>query len=255
MRIVYLGNNWVGWQILSWLKGQGEEIVGLVLHPAHKQKCAQEMKEIADLPESCVFDGSQLREYETFQAIQSLRPDIALSVLFGYLLKPSFLNLFPEGCINLHPAYLPYNRGAYPNVWSIIEDTPSGVTLHYIDEGVDTGDIIAQHEVTVEPVDTGKTLYHKLEQTSIALFQEMWPLIKAGTAPRSRQPDESGTYHRTKDVERIDAIDLDQTYVARDLVNTLRARTFPPYTGAYFEEDGKRVYMHLQLFYEEEEEE
>ena len=156
--------------------------------------------------------------------------------------------------VNLHPAYLPYNRGQYPNVWSIIEGTPAGVTLHYIDEGIDTGGIIARREVPVEPVDTGESLYRKLEATALELFRETWPLIKAGRAQCLPQDKQAGTYHRTRDIEAIDAIDQERDYKAGDLLNLLRARTFPPYKGAYFTADGKRVYLRLQLEYGQEDE-
>ena len=252
MKILYLANNWLGWQILKWLTEQGEEIVGLVIHPPHKQKYVHEMLEVTDLPPDRIFYGSQLGDSDVVEAIRKLMPDIGISILFDYILKPEFLDIFPRGVINLHPALLPYNRGQYPNVWSIVEGTPAGVTLHYIDEGIDTGDIIAQQEVPVEPIDTGETLYRKLERASLSLFQKTWPLIKAGRAPRIPQNKEVGTYHRTRDVESIDKIQLDQEYKARDLINILRARTFPPYKGAYFEVDGKRVYMYLRLEYGEE---
>jgi len=252
MRVLYLGNNWVGWQVLKWLKEQGEEIVGVVIHPTNKQKYASEILKVAALPSARIFDGSRLHRPEVMGAVRKLKPDIGLSVLFNYLLKPEFLSIFARGVVNLHPSYLPYNRGQYPNVWSIIEGTPSGSTMHYIEEGIDTGDIIARKEVQVEPVDTGETLYRKLEQTSLELFQETWPLLRRGKVPRTPQSGEGGTYHRTPDVDTVDKIDLDGTYLARDLINVLRARTFPPYTGAYFIADGKRVYMRLQLEYGEE---
>lgn len=249
MKIFYLGNNWVGWQVLKWLKEQGEDIIGLAIHPLHRQKYVNEILQVGELSSGNIFDGSQLRKSEVIEAIRELAPDIGLSVLFDYILKPEFLSIFPKGVVNLHPSYLPYNRGQYPNVWSIIEGTPSGVTLHYIDEEIDTGNIIAQKEAPVEPVDTGETLYRKLEQVSVELFRETWPLIKTGKAPCIPQRGGTGTYHRTQDVEAVDEIDLDQAYIARDLINILRARTFPPYTGAYFTLDGKRVYMRLQLEY------
>ena len=251
MRILYLGNNWLGWQILKWLKEQGEEIAGLAIHLPRKQKYASGIRQVANLPSDKIFDGAKLNDPELIESIKSLAPDIGLSVLFDYILKPEFLSIFPQGVVNLHPAYLPYNRGQYPNVWSIIEGTPSGVTLHYMDEGIDTGAIIAQKKVPVEMVDTGETLYRKLEQASLALFSESWPLVRAGKAPRTPQRGETGTYHRTDDVEAIDEIDLNRAYVARDLINVLRARTFPPYKGAYFTANGKRVYMRLGLEYGE----
>ena len=253
MRVLYLGNNWVGWQVLKWLKEQGEEIVGVVIHPPSKQKYASEILEASALPSSRIFDGSRLHRPEVIEAVRKLKPDIGLSVLFNYILEPEFLSIFARGVVNLHPSYLPYNRGQYPNVWSIIEGTPSGSTMHYIDEGIDTGDIIAQREVQVEPVDTGETLYKKLEQTSLELFQETWPLLRSGKVPCTPQSGGAGTYHRTQDVGTVDKIDLDGTYLARDLINVLRARTFPPYTGAYFIADGKRVYMRLHLEYDKEE--
>jgi len=252
VRIVYLGNNWVGWQILRWLKEQNEEIVGLVIHPPSKQKYTKEILQVADLPSERVFDGSQLHNPELLAAIRKLAPDIGLSVLFDYILRREFLDIFPRGVINLHPALLPYNRGQYPNVWSIVEGTPAGVTLHYIDEGIDTGDIIAQKEVPVEPIDTGETLYRKLEKACVDLFKETWPLIRSGQAPRVPQRKGEGTYHRTSDVDKIDRIDLNRTYTARELIDIIRARTFPPYPGAYFEHQGRKIYLRLQLLYEDQ---
>lgn len=252
MRIIYFGNNWLGYEILKLLKEQGEEIVGLVIHGPQKRRYVSEIVQVADLDPSRILDGGQLDKPEVIEAIREWAPDIGLSVLFDYILKREILSIFPQGVVNLHPAYLPYNRGQYPNVWSIIEGTLSGVTLHYIDEGIDTGEIIAQKEVAVEPVDTGETLYRKLEHASVDLFTEIWPQIRAGKAPRRSQKGEAGTYHRTRDAEAIDEIDLDRAYTARDLINILRARTFPPYKGAYFIVKGKRVYISLALEYGEE---
>jgi methionyl-tRNA formyltransferase len=251
MRILFLGNNWVGWQLVRWLREQRENIVGLVVHPAHQQKHREEIIASAGVEADAIFDGARLQEPETLSAIQRLEPDIAVSVFFGYILRPSLLRLPPAGCINLHPSLLPYNRGAHPNVWSIIEGTPAGVTLHYIDAGVDTGDIIAQRQVEIEPVDTAETLYHRLEQACIHVFSSAWPLVRAGKAPRIKQPSCAGTCHRARDVERIDEIDPEASYKAKDLIDLLRARTFPPHSGAYFRSGGRKVYLRLQLAYED----
>lgn len=252
MRILYLGNNWVGWQILQWLKERNEQIVGLVVHPLHKRKYGDDIIRCSQVSHKHIFDGSQLSQPDVLRAIETLKPDIGLSVFFGYILVPEFLDLFPFGVVNLHPAYLPYNKGAYPNVWSIVDRTPAGVTLHYVDAGIDTGDIIAQRQVPIEPVDTGETLYRKLEIACVELFMDTWPLISAGQAPRIQQRPDEGTFHRTRDVQKIDCIELDQKYTARELIDIIRARTFPPYPGAYFIHDGRKVYLRLQLLYEEE---
>ncbi len=252
MRILYMGNNWLGWQILRWLKEQNEDIVGLVIHPPSKQRFVAEILDEADLSTNRIFETTRLGSEDLIEKIRALRPDLGLSVLLDTILKPSFFSLFPEGVVNIHPAYLPFNRGQHPNVWSIIEGTPAGTTIHYIDEGVDRGDIIAQREVGVEPIDTGESLYRKLEKASMELFVATWPSIRAGKAPRVPQPKEGGTDHRTGDVDTVDEIDLDGTYQARELIDILRARTFPPYRGANFVSGGRRVYVRIQLEYGDE---
>ena len=252
MKILFMGNNWLGWQVLSWLRDAGEEIAGLVLHPDHRQKYGREIRESVSLPPGRIFDGSRLRERATLEAIEVLKPEIGVSALFGYIVPPDLLDLIPSGCLNIHPAFLPYNRGAYPDVWSIIDGTPAGVTLHYMDSGLDTGDIVARREVAKEPIDTGARLYRKLERESLSLFTETWPLVRSGRVERTPQRIDDGTFHRLRDVEGVDEIDLDRSYEARELIDLIRARTFPPFKGAYFRHGNRKVYLRLQLSYEED---
>jgi methionyl-tRNA formyltransferase len=247
MRIFCLCNNWLGWQALKWLRQQGDEIVGLAVHPEARGKFGNEIRlEVANT--SClVVDGSRLKEPAALGQVRNLQPDIAVSVLFAYVLSPDFIGLFPRGCINLHPALLPHNRGRFPNIWSIVTKTPAGVTLHYIDQGIDTGDVIAQREVEVKITDTGASLYRRLEAEGLELFKATWPSIRAGTCSRNPQPAEAGSYHRARDVETIDEIDLQKSYHAEDLLNVIRARTFPPFRGAYFMHQGRRIYLRIEL--------
>jgi len=252
MRILFLGNNGLGWKILQWLCEQDEEIVGLVIHPPHKQRFGDEIITGSGLKRDRIFDGSQLQDTEVIDTIRALEPDIGVSALFGFILTENLLNIFPEGCVNIHPALLPYNRGANPNIWSIIEGTPAGVTIHFMDKGIDTGDIISQVEVPVEAVDTGESLYRKLMESSFSLFVEAWPAICCKQTNTISQKHETGTHHYLKDVKTIDEIDLNRSYKARDLINILRARTFPPYPGAHFYDGQRKVYLRLQLFYEDQ---
>ena len=254
MRLLFFGNNYSGWQALSWLVTQDVEVVGVVIHPPERARFRVEILGAADLPPERVFDGSQLGDPAVRAALAELRADAALSVYFGYLVPPEVLHLFPRGAINLHPALLPYNRGANPNVWSLIDKTPAGVTLHYLDAGVDTGDIIAQEPVPIAPTDTGETLYHKLEQAGLDLLRRVWPLFEQGRAPRAPQPAGGGS-HRLRDLDRLDEIDPDATVRAGDLLDLLRARTFPPYRGAYVRAGGEKIYLRLQLLTEKDFEE
>jgi methionyl-tRNA formyltransferase len=95
-------------------------------------------------------------------------------------------------------------------------------------------------------------LYRRLEHAAVDLFTETWPLVREGKAPRQTQVRNSGTCHRSRDVERIDEIDLTATYKAKDLINLLRARTFPPYRGAYYRSGDRKIFLRLELAYAEE---
>lgn len=250
MRVACFVNNWLGWQCLETIQRNGDEVVALVIHPAMKRKFGMQILQAAGLDPRQIFDARRLRDRATLASLEKRGADIGVSVLFDYILRPACIDLFPNGMINLHPSYLPYNRGQYPNVWSLVEGTPAGVTLHQIDEGLDTGDIVAQHEVPVAATDTGKTLYEKLEQAGLDLFRDQWVKISQGTATQQPQAG-TATIHRTRDVDTIDRIDLDQRYTARELIDVIRARTFPPHRGAYFEVDGRRIYLRLELYEEE----
>jgi methionyl-tRNA formyltransferase len=249
MRTILFVNNRVGSALSRWLGERGDEVVGAVVHPPERAKHRDEILEaLAGVP---LFDAGTLREAATVEALAALEPEIGASIYFGYILKPDVIDLFPRGVVNLHPALLPWNRGANPNVWSIVEGTPAGVTLHYIDARIDTGDIIAQSEVAVSSTDTGASLYRKLEDEGVALFQRTWPELLEGTAERRAQPD-GGSFHRARELADLDAIDLDAPTTARELIDVLRARTFPPYPGAWFVRDGRKVYVSVTLEAEDE---
>jgi methionyl-tRNA formyltransferase len=130
------------------------------------------------------------------------RFDFLVSYGYRHILKKDVLSLFPNSAINLHISYLPWNRGADPNFWSFVENTPKGVTIHLLDEGVDTGEILAQREVTFSGSETLKSSYEILQREIQSLFREKWQSIKAGSCVRSRQ-DGKGSVHRKKDMEKV----------------------------------------------------
>ncbi len=250
MRVFVFANNLIGWRVIEEV-AKTDEIVGVAVHPRARSKYRDEIVEASGVGADRVVDGSTLRTEATRDFVRELAPEVGVSALFGYVVPQEILDLLPAGCVNLHPAYLPYNRGAYPNVWGIVEGTGAGVTLHYMDATVDTGDIIARREVAIEPIDTGESLYARLERESVVLFRDEWPSIRTGRARRTRQEPGDGTAHRVRDVTTIDEIDLDKTYTARELIDVLRARTFGSFPGAYFVHDGRKVFMTLQLRYED----
>lgn len=134
----------------------------------------------------------------TANTLKEYGPDWIVSYGYRHIIKKEILDLCPDRFINLHIAYLPWNRGADPNLWSWIEETPKGVTIHYIDAGVDTGDIITQKEVGFTGSETLASSYAKLQEEAETLFREAWPTIRAGKSERRKQIG-AGTYHCVAD--------------------------------------------------------
>lgn len=128
--------------------------------------------------------------------------DLAISFGYRHLIRDAALEAWRDRLINLHVSLLPWNRGADPNFWAAHDGTPGGVSIHYIDEGIDTGDLIAQREVPFEAGDTLATSYARLQAQMLDLFAQTWPAIRAGTAPRHRQAG-AGTHHRARDKDAL----------------------------------------------------
>jgi methionyl-tRNA formyltransferase len=199
----------------------------------------------------CEYDGvfvhSLLTTEEQLSIIKDVQPDYVVSCGYRHIVPEPILDVPNEGCLNLHPAYLPYNRGANPNVWSIIEGTPAGVTLHYMDSGLDTGDVIARREVETGFSDTGKDLYERLEDAQVELFQEVWPDVIEDEISVTNQDKDAGTYHRTRDFEELCELDPNEEVQVKDFLDKLRALTFPPYDNAEIEVDGETYYVEIDI--------
>lgn len=125
-------------------------------------------------------------------------PDFIVSHGYRQIVTRDVLALVPNRAINLHISYLPWNRGADPNLWSFIDGTPKGVTIHYMDEGLDTGDIIAQRQVRFASDATLASAYAELQRALLDLFVDQWPIIRDGRCSRRRQPA-GGSAHRLAD--------------------------------------------------------
>lgn len=194
-----------------------------------------------------VFVHSLLTTREQLSVIEKVQPDYVMSCGYRYIVPDEILQIPNEGCLNLHPSYLPYNRGANPNVWSIVDDTPAGVTLHYMDQEIDTGDIIARRKVEKKFSDTGKDLYERLEDAQVELFKEVWPDVIMGETSTMEQDEDAGTYHRTDDFEELCELDPDEEIEVKEFIDILRALTFPPYDNAEIEVDGETYYVEIDI--------
>jgi methionyl-tRNA formyltransferase len=150
-------------------------------------------------------------------------------------------------CINVHPGLNPYNRGWFPQVFSIINGLPSGITIHEIDEKLDHGPIIAQCEYAIQPWDTSGSAYAKIMELERKLVLEHFVSIREGTY-RAVPPKDEGNINLKKDFDRLRKIDLEQRGTFREFINRLRALTHDDFRNAYFvEPSGKKVFVRIVL--------
>jgi len=146
------------------------------------------------------------QENVTPEAIATHHPGFLISYNYRFLIKEDVISLLPTRIINLHISYLPWNRGAHPNLWSFLDETPKGVTIHLIDAGLDTGDILVQKEIAIdETKETLKSSYDMLHDAIRELFINHWNLIKNAKVTPLPQPA-GGSKHLVKDFESIKGI-------------------------------------------------
>lgn len=172
--VLLLSNNNNSYILYQWLKDQGERTY---------------------------FYSGRLTEAQ----ILFLSPKLVISYNYSYLIPKSIIRLVKGKIVNLHISYLPWNKGSDPNFWSFIDDTPKGVTIHQLSEGLDQGDILLQKELFFnEKEETFHSTYELLNREIVAMFTEHFQEIKSQTLIPYTQQGE-GSYHKRK--ELIDFMD------------------------------------------------
>lgn len=136
-------------------------------------------------------------------SLEKIKPDLIISYGYRYLIKPEIIYNYFNKIINLHIALLPWNKGADPNIWSFLENTPKGVSIHLIDEEIDTGDILLQKKVFFnEDDETLSSTYNKLHVEIQKLFKENYEdIINLKILPIKQIG--RGSVHYAKDFKKI----------------------------------------------------
>jgi methionyl-tRNA formyltransferase len=190
MRVVTIMGGYTGALCLQELVDQGDEVVGVVTSPGDPRPGRPpeaSVKLTADRNLLPVYQPprERINTPEFVAVLRRLQPDLIVSMHYGVIFGPDILRIPPLGCVNEHPSRMPAGRGMTPSFWHmLIGDTHNWITLHYLDEGIDTGPIISQGCVEITPEDTGTTSARKLSEVGHRIFREALPSIRNGTAPR-----------------------------------------------------------------------
>ena len=251
MRIVFIGTGEIGVPSLrALLDATGHEVVGAVTQPDKPAGRSQVIQPSpikaaqagCDLP---ILQPRKIRADAAIADLRTLAPEVIMVMAYGQILPKSVLEIPSVACLNLHASLLPRHRGAAPIQAAIAAgDEETGITVMYMDEGLDTGDVLAQSPLRILPNETGGSLHDRLAEVAPAALLAALAQLSDGTAPRLPQENDLATY-ATK-LERADGR-IDWTRDAGSIERRIRA--FDPWPGTFAKlVDGAGKTRHLKLF-------
>lgn len=217
-------------------------VLGVVTQPDKPKGRSKEVtfspvKELAVKHELPVYQPVKAKEAEFLEQLKVLSPDVIVVAAFGQILPKALLEIPKYGCINVHASLLPKYRGAAPIQYSVIDgEKETGITIMYMDVGIDTGDIILQDTVPISPEETGGSLFDKMAVQGAASIIKALRQMEAGEVTRTPQDNEKATYVKmiSKEMGK-----LDFTKSAQQLERLIRGLN--PWPSAYTFLDGKSL--------------
>lgn len=244
MRVVFMGTPDFAVPVLDALLSS-EEVVGVFTQPDRpagrgKKLTPPPVKRRAEEAGVPVYQPERMREEGAMDELETLRPELIVVVAYGQILPKRVLDLPKHGCINVHASLLPALRGAAPINYAILEGHErAGVTTMYMDEGLDTGDMLVKRDMAIPPRMTAGELHDALMPLGVEALLETIERIKDGTLVRTPQDDDASTYApmMNRAMAQID-------FRAPAEVIDRKVRGLYPWPMAWAERDGVRVKIH-----------
>ena len=233
MRVLFIGTGEIGVPVLRWLAESREhQLVGIVTQP---DKPVGREQRIEAPPIKAAIGANNLpvlqpkRIKNAVEEIRALNPDLIVVMAYGQILPRDVLEIPRIACLNLHASLLPRHRGAAPIQAAIAAgDRETGISVMYMDEGLDTGDVLLQKPIEIGSNETGGSLHDRLAQIAPAALSDALPQLASGSAPRIPQDSSIATY--APKLEREDGrIDWNESAVAIER----KIRAFNPWPGAF----------------------
>ncbi len=248
-RVVFFGATALGHACCSALLERGVKIAGIVTMPSTfsisyskggvRNVTHQSFDGLARknrIPIVSVDDG--MGGADLTKALTAWKADLAIVVGWYYMIPRRLRDMFPLGVAGVHASMLPKYRGGAPLVWAIMNgETSTGVSLFYFEDGVDSGDVIAQRRFRIDADDTIATVYKRASAASVRLVTEFVPRMLSGTAPRTPQDHSQATVFPQRSPK--DGL-IDWSRTPDQIRNFIRAQT-KPYPGAFTMINGKKI--------------
>ncbi len=242
MRLVFMGTPQFAVLPLRALAAAGHDISGVVTRidkPSGRNRIltAPPVKQAAQDTGLTVYQPRRVRDPEFVETLRKINPDIIVVAAYGQILPKDILLLPKYGCINIHASLLPAYRGAAPINWAVMRgESRTGITIMQMDEGMDTGAILLQESIAIDPRDTAGTLTEKMSQLGAKMIAEALPLVEAGSLAPVVQDGSKATLAPI--LKKEDGL-VDWTAPAAEIHN--RVRGLSPWPGAYTFFEGKLI--------------
>jgi methionyl-tRNA formyltransferase len=249
MRIVFIGTGEIGVPTLRALLDSNHEVIAVVTQP-DKPVGREQRIEPPPIKKALmsgapggrslpfpILQPARIKDPQAIENIRGLKPDVIVVVAYGQILPRHVLEIPRVACLNLHASLLPRWRGAAPIQGAIAAgDRETGITVMYMDEGLDTGDILLQHSVEILPNDTGGALHDRLAQIAPETLLESLRLLATGNAPRIPQENSRAT-HAPKLKRENGQIDWSEAAEAIER----KIRAYNPWPGAFMKVDRQNL--------------
>src|SRR5438105_8951498 len=247
MRIVFIGTGEIGVPTLRALQKSEHELGRVVTQP--DKPVGREQKITAPPIKKALIAGgpnagpaqtlqpARIKDREVIDQIRALAPDVIVVMAYGQILPRAVLEIPKIACLNLHASLLPRWRGAAPIQAAIAAgDHETGITVMYMNEGLDTGDILLQRKIDISPNETGATLHDRLAQIALEALLESLRLLSAGSAPRIPQ-DKSLASYAPKLNREAGRVNWNETAEAIER----KIRAYNPWPGAFSDFDNRKL--------------
>lgn len=243
MKILFMGTPDFAQASLKALYDAKYDMIGVVTNPDKPKGrgmklVASPVKEFAMEKGLKIYQPTKIKNNEEIiEEIKKLNPDVICVVAYGKILPKEIIDIPKLGCINVHGSLLPQYRGAAPIQWAVLNgDKKTGVTTMYMDEGMDTGDMILKQEVEIGEEETTGELWERLASIGAKLLVETLKQIEKGVAPRQKQGDNfSMAPMLNKEMAKINW----SAKTAQEIKNLVRGLN--PIMGAYTFLNGKKI--------------
>jgi methionyl-tRNA formyltransferase len=234
MRILFIGTGEIGAPTLQALQTSEHKLVGVVTQP---DKPVGRSKRLAPSPIKAAVEGTKLpilqpariKDRQAIEEIRALQPELIVVVAYGQILPGAVLEIPTIACLNLHASLLPRWRGAAPIQAAIAAgDCETGITVMYMNEGLDTGDILLQRKIDISQNETGGLLRRRLGEIATPALLQSLRMLASGNAPRTPQNNALATY--APKLTRADGR-IDWSESAKIIERKIRA--YDPWPGAF----------------------